>query len=384
MFDTKTQLNKLISQCKHPLIALPEGKNDDAVASALALKRYLTSQHKQADIVCSGFKTPAHLSFLEGADTIRPELFHLHKFTIKVDVSKAKIETLSYDVKDNWLSIHLTPLSGSITKNDLRTLQTAFKYDLIFILGATDLDSLGAVFFNNTDLFYRTPMVNIDHKASNEHFGSLNLVELTATSTSEIIYHTFEQLGFSTNEATATAILTGMIAETRSFKTPNVTPTTLNLAGQLMNLGADREKIIKHLYRTKSIATLKLWGQALTGLQTEKNIALAWTLLTRDDFKRSGASMSDIQELISELIGNSPDASLILILFEDETDENKIHGRLTVEKHFDAMEILKIFSPRGNKRNAEIEIKASSLKEAEKTVISEIKQRAANIAGLLN
>lgn len=377
-------MNKLIDQSGHPLIALPEGKNDDAVAAALALKRYLSTRRKQADVVCGGFSASGHLSFLEGVDNIKPELFHLHKFTIKVDVSKAKIETLSYDIKDNWLSIHLTPLSGAITKNDLRTLQTTFKYDLIFVLGATDLDSLGDVFFNNTDLFYRTPIVNIDHKAANEHFGSLNLVELTATSTSEIVYHTFEQLGFSTNEATATAILTGMIAGTRSFKTPNVTPATLNLAGQLMNLGADREKIIKHLYRTKSIATLKLWGQALTGLQTERSIALAWTLLTRDDFKRSGAGMNDIQELINELIGNSPEASLILVLFEDENEENKIHGRLTVEKHFDAMEILKTFSPRGNKRNAEIEINGSSLKAAEETVIAEIKQRTSETAALLN
>jgi phosphoesterase RecJ-like protein len=384
MYDTKEQLNKLIDQSLRPLIALPEGKNDDAVAAAIAIKKYLSARRKNADIVCGGFNAPSHLSFLEGADDIKPELFHLHKFTIKVDVSKAKIETLSYDIKDNWLSIHLTPLHGAVTKNDLRTLQTAFKYDLIIVLGATDLDSLGDIFFNNTDLFYRTPIVNIDHKAANEHFGTLNIVELTATSTAEIVYQTFEQLGFTTNEPIATAILTGMIAGTRSFKTPNVTPATLNLAGRLMNLGADREKIVKNLYRTKSIATLKLWGQALTGLQTEKNTGLAWTVLTKDDFKRSGAKMSDIQELVSDLIGNSPEASLILVLFEDETEENKIHGRLTVEKHFDALQLLKAFSPRGNKRNAEFEITSTTLKTAEETVIAEIKKHAAETISLLN
>jgi bifunctional oligoribonuclease and PAP phosphatase NrnA len=384
MNDTTKQLIKLIDQSQKLLIALPQGKNDDALAAALTIKQYLTARRKSADIVCSDFSTPNNLSFIKGSEDVLPELFHLHKFTIKVDVSKAKIETLSYEVKDNWLSIYLTPTSGSVTKNDLRTLQSSFKYDLVIVLSANDLDSLGEVFFNNTDLFYSTPIVNIDHRASNEHFGSINIIDLTATSTSEIIYQIFSQLGFTTTEAIATSILTGMIASTRSFKTPNVTPATLNLASNLINLGADREKIVKNLYRTKSIATLKLWGQALTSLQVEKNIGLVWTSLTKNDFKHSGAKMSDIQELISELIGNSPEASLILILFEDETINNKIHGRLTVEKHFDALKILKNFSPRGNKRNAEFEINGLDLKTTEGKIVTEIKNNTASIVTLLN
>lgn len=384
MFDSKEQLNKLIDQSERPLIALPEGKNDDAVAAALALKRYLTARRKHVEIVCGNFSMPAHLAFLDGASDIKSELFHLHKFTIKVDVSKAKIDTLSYDIKDNWLSIHLTPRNGSVTKNDLRTLQTGFKYDLIIVLGATDLESLGDVFFNNTDLFYRTPIINIDHKPANDHFGTLNLIDLTATSVSEIIFKTFDKSLIAGDKQSATAILAGMIAQTRSFKTPNVTPATLGLAGQLMDMGADRESIIKHLYRTKSISTLKLWGKALTGLQTDRDIGLVWTCLTRDDFVRSGASVDDIHELMSELIGNSPEAALALVIYEDEKETNKIHGRLTVEKHFDAMSILKSFSPRGNKRSAEIELNDSSLKTAEEAIASAIKRNTAETVALLN
>jgi len=376
MLNPTDQLNKLIEASEHPLVVFGAGKNDDAAAAAIALKHYLATRHKRVEIISDNFTIPAHLAFLDGAKEIRGDLANLHKFTIKVDVSKTKIDTLSYDIKDGWLSIHLTPRQGAVSKNDLRTLQTGFKYDLIFVVGTTDLESLGNVFFNNTDLFYRTPMVNIDNRSNNEHFGSLNMVDLTATSVSEIVYRTFEQLGFNSDAETATAILAGMISRTRSFKTPNVTPQTLALAGKLMDMGADREKIVHNLYRTKTIATLRLWGNALTNLQTNGASGLVWTTLTRDDFTRSGANENDIDDLVSELIANSPEAKMILVLFEDAKEQNLIHGRLTVDKNFDALRLAAAFQARGTKLAAQFSISGLNLKDAEHEAVEKIKTSA--------
>jgi phosphoesterase RecJ-like protein len=376
MLNPTDQLNKLIDASEHPLVVFGAGKNDDATAAAIALKHYLAARHKRAEVISDNFTIPAHLAFLDGVKEIRGDLANLHKFTIKVDVSKTKIDTLSYDIKDGWLSIHLTPRQGAVSKNDLRTLQTGFKYDLIFVIGTTDLELLGNVFFNNTDLFYRTPIVNIDNRSNNEHYGSLNMVDLTATSVSEIVYRTFEQSGFNSDAETATAILAGMISRTRSFKTPNVTPQTLALAGKLMDMGADREKIVHNLYRTKTIATLRLWGNALTNLQTNGASGLVWTTLTRDDFTRSGANENDIDDLVSELIANSPEAKMILVLFEDAKEQNLIHGRLTVDKNFDALRLAAAFQARGTKLAAQFSISGLNLKDAEREAVEKIKTSA--------
>ncbi|MDD2758407.1 MAG: hypothetical protein PHD72_03500 [Patescibacteria group bacterium] len=379
MLDTPEQLIKLIENSRRPLIVFGK-ENDDAIAGALALNLFLTKKKKMPTVASPDFSAPTHLGFLRGVADIQPELAHLQKFTIKVDVSKTQLETLSYDVKDGWLAIHLTPKQGIITKNELRTAQSGFKYDLIFTLGAPDLEALGDIFYNNTDLFYRTPVVNIDHRAGNEHFGQLNLVDIAATSTSEIIFKLLEKIGGSEiDEPIATALLTGMIAQTRSFKTPNVTPHTLNMAGRLIDLGADREKIVRHLYRTKSIGTLKLWGQALTNLQTDRATGLVWTTLTRDDFARSGSTEADLKDLIWELIGNSPEAKLILVLFESSDNKNEIHGRLTVEKDFDALELLKTFKPKGNKRAAAFVVANQTLKQAEDAVLAHLRAATAAV-----
>jgi phosphoesterase RecJ-like protein len=292
-----------------------------------------------------------------------------------VDVTNVKIDTLSYDIKDNWLSIYLTPKQGIITKNELRTAQSSLKYDLIITLNAQDLESLGNIFFNNTDLFYKVPVINFDNHPGNEHFGQINFVELTSTSISENIYKTMTQLGNSQIDADiATALLTGMISQTRSFQTGNVTPNTLNAASQLMNLGADREKIVKHLYRTKSISALKIWGEALTHMESDPALGLVWTTITREDFTRAGANETDLKDLIEELINNSPEAKLILLLYENTRGENKVHGFLSVDKQYDAKIILQSFRPEGNKKNASFVIPEKTIKEAENEVVEKIKK----------
>jgi len=376
MLSETEQLKKLFAEKKYILIVFRPDADGDAMGAGLALKNFLDKQKKHVEIASSGFVVPKNLHFLAKPSDIKPELTNLQKFIIKVDVAKAPIETLSYDVKDNWLSIYLTPKHGVITKNELRTAQTTFKYDLIVVLDTPDLESLGNIYFNNTDLFYRLPVVNIDHHANNEHFGQINIVDITATSTAEIIFKNLEEIGAGYLDGDiATALLTGMIVKTKSFKTANVNPLTLNLASQLINLGAQRDKIIQNLYRTKTIATLKLWGQALTHIQSDKHLGLVWTALTREDFARSGASEEDLKGIIEELLMNSPEAKMVLVLYEKEKEVMAI---LTAEKGSDAKSVLAQFSPSGDKKQASCVIAGKTLKEVEEEIIKEIKIKNSN------
>ena len=372
------QLKHLIESSKHILLALNSNQNIDAICSALAWKKFLEKMHKQADIVADSFIIPKNLKFLKGIENVQPQISHLQKFIIKVDVSNIKIDTLSYDVKDNWLSIYLTPKQGIISKNELRTATTSFKYDLIITINAQDLESLGNIFFNNTDLFYRLPVVNFDTHPANEHFGQINSVELTATSISEVIFKCLTQISESViDEEIATCLLTGMISQTQSFKTSNVTPLTLNIASQLMNLGAEREKIVKHLYRTKSIASLKIWGEALTHMENDPAIGLVWTTLTREDFVRAGAKEEDLKELVDELVTSSPEAKITVLLYEEIASSNNVRGIIYADKQFDAKLLLQAFHPEGNKKMASFLATGKSLKEVETEVINNIRKNAA-------
>lgn len=366
------QIKKLLDDHRYWLIVFPPHDTGDFFASALALKQYATSRGKQVDIVASGWHLPHQLKFLPGADSVRPTLSEIQKFIIKVDVSKAPIETLSYDVADGWLSIYLSPKSGTISKNELRTAQSNFKYDAVIVLGAADVTSLGEVYANNTDLFYRVPVINIDRSPSNERFGHCNYVDVTASSVAEVMAKIIKQM--AEHEITgelATTLLAGMTIATKSFTTRDVTPHTLRLASELVEQGADREKIITHLYRTRSVSALKLWGAALSRLAHERGSGLVHTSLTREDFSRCGATADAVNGIIEELLSNAPEAKIIVLTYEmPESTSNATHCLVATNKSQSALEITKAFGGTGTSELAHITFNNQSLGEAEAHILA--------------
>lgn len=374
-FTETEQLRHLLEKSTHILLVTNANQNTDAICAAMAWKQLLEKHRKQVDIIADNFVIPKNLKFLKGLENIQPKISHVQKFILKVDVSNVKIDTLSYDIKDNWLSIYLTPKQGIITKNELRTAQSGLKYDLIITINAQDLESLGNIFLNNTDLFYKVPIVNFDCSPSNEHFGQINSVDLSTTSVCEGTYKVMSQFSETEIDASiATFLLTGMISQTQSFKTANVSPATLNLASKLMNLGADREKIVKNLYRTKSVASLRIWGIALTHMENDPKLGLVWTSITREDFARTGAAEDELKDLTDELIHNSPDAKIILLLNESPNGGNKIHGFLYCDRQHDAKILLQGLLPEGNKKMASFVVENKTIKEVELEVLAKIKR----------
>ncbi len=377
MLNEKEQFKQLVSDSHHVLVVFDNSENIDAIASALALSQFLEKMNKAVDIACSDFVIPKNINFLEGVKNIKNELTHLQKLIVKVDISNAKIENLSYDIKDNWLSIYLTPKNGLLTKNELRTAQSTYKYDLIITLETPSLENLGKIFLNNTDLFYRTNIINIDCHTTNERYGQLNYIDSNATSISEIIFqlakHLYEP---SLNEKVSTTLLTGMIAATHSFKTNNVTPLTLQLASELINHGANRERIIQNLYRTRSLSALKLWGCVLSKLKIDSSNHFAWSSISKEEFAHAGAKQDDLKDIIPELISNSPEVDMTMLLYETENKEGQkiISGILHSKKGHDTQNILKHHNPIGTKNEARFNLNNISLNDAEQTLIEEIKK----------
>ena len=171
---------------------------------------------------------------------------------------------------------------------DVKTRSGEFKYDLVIVLDTPDLESLGSIYDNDTEFFYQIPIINIDHGSNNEAFGQINLVELTAIATAEILFNLFTNYSRDLlDENIATCLLAGIIAKTKSFKTQNLTPQSLSVSSQLISMGARREEIVNQLYRSRSLNVLKLWGRVLARLTSALENKLVWTVLTQVDFDKT-------------------------------------------------------------------------------------------------
>lgn len=372
------QILKQIEKARHILIVFK--KNDgDALASSLGLFLILKKMEKRVDLVSSEFNLPFEYVFLPQSHKIKSTLSNLRKFIISLDTSKTKVEELSYEMKNNKLEIYLTPKEGFFENNDVDFSSSSFYYDLIITIGASDLESLGKVYEINSDFFYATPIINIDSHETNEHFGQINLVDLTATSSTEIIFRLIEAWDLSLlDEDIATCLLTGMTVATQSFKTPSITPLSLNIASRLIALGARREEIVTNLYRTKELSTLKLWGRVLARLKQDPLNKIVWSLIPRADFEKTGTGKENLRGVIDELIMSCPEVGIIVLFCESNSKEVEVLLK-TTKPSLNLKMITKIFNPQGNQNQVSFTLSGKTLLEAEREVIEEIKKKIGSI-----
>lgn len=368
--NKEQQIMETINRSHHILVVFRADSGDD-LAAALALKNLFNKLKKEVEII-SPDTTPSRLfEFLPNFKDIRSELSPLQKFIIKIDLTKNKLASLSYDVKQDNLFIYITPKTGAITHENIKTAATDLKFDLIVTLGCPDLPSLGSLYHNNTSLFTKIPIINFDHEPSNENFGSLNWIDISALANTEIIFELLQKTWPDLIDLEiATLLLTGLIVKTQSFRTANINSRTLQNASQLVNLGADREKIIQHLYRRRTLPTLKLWGRALSNLKNDTKNSLVWTTLTKNDFIDAGASPIELSGIIDELISNAPEAKIIIIFYEiEDGTEAVIFNQL----HLDIKELFRNFNSEGTKNKIKITLKKTPLLEAEQKILEPIK-----------
>jgi phosphoesterase RecJ-like protein len=368
------QVLEAIKRSSRPLICLPTGANSDHYASALGLAKVLKKLDKQSTIVAADGKPPKNIQFISGHEGIGGKLEDLRKFVIELDASKTKVDELSYEIKDEKLYVYLSPKNGFWDAKDVRTSTSGYRYDLIICIGSPDYESCAQLYSENPDFFYRTPIINIDRSPENEHYGQINIVDLTASSCGEVCHDLIESIESELiDEEVATAFLTGMIAKTKSFKTSNVTPKTLQTASKLIAKGAKRDHIVQNLYRTRSIPTLRLWGRALARLKVDEKAHIVWSILSQQDFLHAGTGEEDLLDVIDELIATSPQARVVVLIYENS--EHNVCAIVRAERPLDAIALCAKFHAAGVREEVRLCFVKKNVVQVEKELIGELSEK---------
>ncbi len=192
--------------------------------------------------------------------------------------------------------------------------------DAITVLDCGDLRFAGVaeMLKDNT-----ATIINIDHHATNQKYGHLNMVMPDAASTTEVVYDFFKINNVHITPGMATALLTGLITDTDNFSNSATSYTSLTAASELLRLGANWTTIHHSLVQNKSIALLKLWGLILSRLNKKQNSEMAYTYLTIKDMVQYGMNDDDVEGISNFL--NKLDGAKIS-LFIKETADGRIKG----------------------------------------------------------
>ena len=181
------------------------------------------------------------------------------------------------------LGKNVTPASQDGVPKNLRFLpgsqtvvsQAAGQADLVIAIDSSDLERLGTVY--DQALLNNVPLLNIDHHITNLMFGSLNVVAPTATSAAEVVYDLAQSQGWPIPPEAAQSLLTGLVTDTRGFRTSNVSARTLEIAQRLMEAGGSLHTVTEGVLEQRSFDTVCLWGHALAAARLQDGIA--WTAI---------------------------------------------------------------------------------------------------------
>src|ERR671924_2159551 len=137
----------------------------------------------------------------------------------------------------------------------------------------------------------RVPLsVDIDHHHDNTHFGRINLIVPTASSTGEVLRDLFEALGVELTPDIAEALYIALVTDTGRFQYTNTTPKALRLAAELVEAGADVHRVFQGVYESVQFAKLKLLARALERAQVYEGGGIVVSYLRKTDFAEVGAA----------------------------------------------------------------------------------------------
>jgi len=317
----KTLYDQIINllEKSQKILVLAHAKVDcDGLGAALAA--YLVFKELGKEVtVATNDPAPENLAFLPAIDIVKNSLAGTKDFIITLDASKSAIGKIKYNVENNKVNIIITPKDGSFSESDVSFRQGLNKFDLIFVLDSGNLEHLGPLYEQNVEMFYETPVINMDHHASNTDFGNINIVDVTASSTTEIFYEFLDYLEKKYNkklitEDIATLLLAGIITDTGSFQHANTSPRAMETAAKLLDLGARQQEVIKNIYKTKKLSTLKLWGIILSKVQVDPVHRMVWSVISKDDLQEAEADPNETEGIIDDLLTNAPGAEVIFLI----------------------------------------------------------------------
>lgn len=206
------------------------------------------------------------------------------------------------------------PGSGEIVSNP-----PSQGWDAVVAVDSSDERRLGACY--RPEEYGSSPVLVLDHHVTNLNFGTLNYVDTAAAATAQVIVDLADALRVPIGSEAATCLLTGLVTDTLSFRTCNVTSEVLCVAARLMEAGAVLSEITERALNQKPLNMMRLWGLALAGLRQEHGVV--WTLITPELRAQAGAPDMGDGGLASFLI-SAPEAKIAAVLSEKPDGEVEV------------------------------------------------------------
>jgi len=211
------------------------------------------------------------------------------------------VEALFLSALPGWYSFLLSekvPVLGEDISVEELMKDRLGEFDLIIIVDADSYSQLGD--FEQYLKQNEKPVLVIDHHATSEGLGDVQLLDPTAAATGLIVLELFEHAGWSITERMAEALFAAIATDTGWFQFNNTNSRVYAAAARLTDAGAKPTQVYENLYHTFSHARFRLMLAMLGTLELHFDGRFATQYILQQDFERTGTTSADTENLINE------------------------------------------------------------------------------------
>lgn len=246
--DQKQQIADRLKQANNILVTVSNNPSVDQLAACIGLTLALNKMNKHATALFSG-QPPSTLEFLQPEKTLESNIDSLRDFIISLD--KTKADKLRYKVEDSVVKIFITPYRTSLSEHDLEFGQGEFNVDVVLALGVHNQSELDQAITAHGRILHDATVATLNVKPGGE-LGSINWVDPAGSSLSELALELIIVMDKQVVDAQiATALLTGIVAETDRFRNERTTPAAMSVSAELMAAGANQQLVMTKLEESK-------------------------------------------------------------------------------------------------------------------------------------
>jgi phosphoesterase RecJ-like protein len=193
------------------------------------------------------------------------------------------------------------------------------------------------------------PLVNIDHHFTNESYGDLNIVEIDASSTGELVCKIFDAWEVMTNTASAEALYAAIVTDTGSFRYSNTRPYTFEVCARLMAKDFDFNALNVALFQNKPFEKLNLLNRIFETLKRYEDGRVALVKLDsalKQALAYDSYDTDGVVEYVRDIEG------VEVVIFLKSVEDGTVKGSLRAKNDFDVSATAKFFGGGGHVKAA--------------------------------
>ena len=242
--NTLARIQEITTKCRSAVILIPSNPSIDAIGASTSLYLALNKMGKTVSIACSQKSS----SDLVASDKIQSIIgAGGDSLMVSFPYSDGAIDKVDYNIQGQSFNLVITPRPGfkKLDPNQVKFSYTGGLVDVIFVIDAPTLNSLGTIYTENQNQFNGKDIINIDRHLTNAYFGTVNYVNKTISSISELILTILKTLGVEIDRDIATNLYAGAAASTNNFTSYSTNADTFEHIAVLLRAGAVKKTFKK-------------------------------------------------------------------------------------------------------------------------------------------